>query len=287
MKCAICFSGLTRSVECCMPSILENFILPLNADVFIHTWDINQVSTDIRFNTFPAFSTVTRDEFFEDFKKKCPSKFILEVEKYSNGWNFKNQTSEGNSVPMFYSIYKANELKQKEEDISGERYDLVVRMRFDCLYENGLSTEEVETVVGDSDVIYVRANRTYKSTYGQQSRNNFILENTTEPYVSDMFAFGNSENMDIYSSTYLHLNVIMENISGAKARKCAETYLGYNLFNNDIDVKIASNKFSFSGYYGESGKVSYSVLGPIDWEGRQLIFESDYEEGRKLHGIVV
>ena len=41
IKIAICFSGLTRSLSRLVNQYLEMLIKPYNADVFLHTWDID------------------------------------------------------------------------------------------------------------------------------------------------------------------------------------------------------------------------------------------------------
>ena len=41
MKIAICLSGLSRCALLTFESLISNIAIPLNADIFIHTWDID------------------------------------------------------------------------------------------------------------------------------------------------------------------------------------------------------------------------------------------------------
>ena len=40
MKVAVCLSGLTRGVKFTLKDIIKHLVEPYNADLFVHTWDI-------------------------------------------------------------------------------------------------------------------------------------------------------------------------------------------------------------------------------------------------------
>ena len=127
MKIAVCFSGLSKCYEHAVESVKQVFFDKCECDLFAHTWDTPNI---IRYNT-------SKDHFFAKTFKD------YEIEQFDTnaGWNILTQEQQTdmpkpckNVVPMFYSIYKANCLKNKIEKQNNVKYDVVVRSRFDSLY---------------------------------------------------------------------------------------------------------------------------------------------------------
>jgi|TARA_R100000081_G_C4820523_1_gene179488 hypothetical protein len=121
MKVALCLQGLSigsndkgNSVDshACMDLIYKNIIEPNNADVFIHTWNTNESSTQNLTKTYK------------------PKKAIFEKQKMFDSTNSKYHSTKS----RWYSQMKSIELKKQYEQECGFIYDFVMISRFDCLY---------------------------------------------------------------------------------------------------------------------------------------------------------
>ena len=269
MRIALCLSGLTRSIEYTINSIFEQFIDKFQCDVFIHTWDINNVSNDERFKNPPILSTQSKQDFFENVKNRCPNYFKIMVENINSDWNYLNYKHIKNIVPMYYGIFKSNQLKTQYEKNNKMTYDLVIRSRLDSWYENSIDKSEINSILKNKSKLFFTVNRVYKEMYNQESRNNFLLEGTDNYFVPDNFAFGSSDVMDIYSDVYPNIGTIQKKIKSDFSENVPECYLGSWLFSNKVQLERSSCRYR----------------GPISWENNQIIFETDYEEGRKLYGV--
>lgn len=179
MKIAVCLSGIDRCFNETSDYLLENLVKPLNADVFIHTWDSDSI-----IDRFPK--NPNNEKLYAKIAKK------YQIENFNSDWNFLKATKRGNIVPMYYSIYKSFCLVP-------ENYDVVIRSRFDSLYTNKFLLPKLFP-----NNVYVRINGWNKNSY--TPRNNFILENSNLPFVADNFAIGDFSSMKEYSSVYLGLN---------------------------------------------------------------------------------
>lgn len=236
MKIAVCLSGIDRCFQVILNELLKNIVIPLNADIFLHTWDSNSIKD--RF--------IKNSNNYDLYEKYC-KKFI--VEDFNSNWNFLNVNSGKNITPMFYSIYKSFLLID-------DNYDVVIRNRMDSLHVNKLQIPKLK-----NNHVYVGLNATNKSNH--TSRNNFILENTGDPFVADNFALGDMESMKIYSNTYLSLNLY-------KKSDIPECKLANNLIANSI---------SYDWITGE-GLYNYMTL--IDRNNEEFVFESYYADRKIL-----
>jgi hypothetical protein len=194
MKVAVCFSGHLRNFN----NLLNNFkdkILTLKdhqIDLFFSIWDIYE----------PEYSWANQNQTksnlvnLEDILKLNPIK--VEVENFNqiknefllkNFTNFKpinNKTIKDgimHSTPMFYKIYKSNELKKEHERVNNFKYDIVIRYRSNLL------------INGNVD-LNINANTLYN-------------KRENDGNLDDIFAYGDSETMDKYSNLYLNLSSIL------------------------------------------------------------------------------
>jgi hypothetical protein len=195
MKVAICFSGHLRNFN----NLLNNFkdkILSLKdqhqIDLFFSIWDLyepqyswtNQnetVSNLINIEDISILNPIKIEvENFNEIKDNFLLKNFTNTDR-SNQWTSKNGIL--HSTPMFYKIYKANELKKNYERINNFKYDIVVR------YRSNLSISQKINLDIDSNTLY---NKEQVGTL-----------------LDDRFAYGDSETMDKYSDLYLNLSLIL------------------------------------------------------------------------------
>ena len=195
MKVAICFSGHLRNFS----NLLDNFkdkILALKdhhqIDLFFSVWDIYE----------PEYSWANQNKTtsnlinVEDILKLNPIK--VEVENFNQikeQFLLKNFTSLNNSndkiikddilhsTPMFYKIYKSNELKKDHERINNFKYDTVIRYRSNLLINGNID-------------LNINANTLYN-------------KRENDGNLDDIFAYGDSKTMDKYSNLYSNLSSIL------------------------------------------------------------------------------
>ena len=165
-------SGQPRSYRKAYHFIKNNLLDRYDVDVFAHAWRPDGanlgVYVDIQ-NLYKPSSFITEEKLPEDINSD------LTVPNASHPANF--------CTSMFYSIYRANDFRIKREAILNKKYDFVIRCRYDLALNKKIVFEELE-----KGKIYVS-----KDTDGPN------------PLLNDQFAIGDSESMNIYSSTFLFL----------------------------------------------------------------------------------
>ena len=163
---------------------------------------------------------------------------------------------------MFYSIFKANSLKKLNEDNNNFKYDLVIRSRFDTLYEEPIPTDEILDVLNDNSKIYVRHNTIDRG--GNSSRTEFYLEDSgrLSHFVADNFSFGSSKALDVYSSIYE--NIEKEASLGISTPECL---LGRQLVSKEISPLWSSIQFKSL----------------VAWDLNGATFEKSYQDTIRVH----
>lgn len=242
-KVAVCFSGLYRNHFESIKSIKDNIIDPLNADVFIHTWDeksvwngtggtptvmrlfgsaVNDiVPNEIKnienlYKYLPSTFNKIKDPVFERWNGNeikeilNPKSILLENQKdfeesLTNKENFKRARGSLNQLKMFYSIKKSFDLALESDD-----YDCIIRIRPDLLIKNKLSISDIENL--ENNIIY-----TGVTDVGLQDVE-FILTSSMaynfSNFVNKMFSYNvlsPYEDFPLYCSHTLLLAWMLEN----------------------------------------------------------------------------
>ncbi|MGJ7475825.1 hypothetical protein ACSFEV_18945 [Pseudomonas fulva] len=183
-KVAVCISGMYRCGNVAIDSICENIVNPLDADVFLHSWEVMQEWPGLGGAGDEWIMRTFRREIFEKcpeqlkskaaFKSLFPRTFnkldtpqttgfstdrlpkqlkltrhLIENEgQVSNaaGIPIDKLSSRGstNQAKMFYGIYKSHELVVEHEKANGFRYDYIVRCRPDVALRNKLSIDVLD-----------------------------------------------------------------------------------------------------------------------------------------------
>lgn len=205
MKTAICFSGHMRSYKKTLSYIKNQLLDPIQPDVFIHTWKDN--TTD--------WSDIIKQYNQKSIYIEDPIKFI---DNYPNK-HFTSQHIKSNLgvIAMYYKIYKCNQLKIEQEKINDQKYDCVIRIRPDGILNNKFNIETNYS------------NNIYLTTMGPE-----------KTWVDDTFAHSTSENMDLYSNVYLHLDEFYNKEQSLHP----ETILRLCLEKYNLNAKLNENKFA-------------------------------------------
>ena len=131
------------------------------------------------------------------------------------------------SVPMLYSIYRSNDLKNKHELETKTQYDVVIRSRMDSFYREKIPKNEIAAIIDDKEqsLLFVRFNGINRGA--NSTRQDFHLDGNL--FVADNFAFGSSHVMNIYSGVYLMLSGLSQIVPAG-----SEFYLGKHISNHSI-----------------------------------------------------
>tara|TARA_Y100000310_G_scaffold312338_1_gene359533 strand:- start:3585 stop:4412 length:828 start_codon:yes stop_codon:yes gene_type:complete len=222
MKVALNLSGLTRCLSYSWLFIDKYIRQPLNADVFLHTWDCDHGGSKVSetFNAPSIFPETTKQDYIA--REIVPAQAVVEsynafaealhrtgsvpIHRQKEDAVLWRSSPENNSLPdldfvlptlskwtvhssfpMFYGIQQANLLRQKHERENDIQYDLVIRSRLDCFFEKEIPKAEIELAL-EYDTLFVAVNC---------SKENYIHANTT-----DAFAFSTPKTMDVYCDTF-------------------------------------------------------------------------------------
>jgi hypothetical protein len=165
-KTAICISGLVRTGVKAYP-VFERFFSSLgDYDVFIHTWSMPEQQRNTLQDLYAPVS------YFEEDQKDTSSTKI-KIGPFSN---------------MLYSIMMANELKKRYELEHNFRYDLVIKTRFDLIYEEHSRFPKAPILP-----------RTIYSAGGNVGIN---ITDYEQHGISDLIFWGDSAAMDIATNVW-------------------------------------------------------------------------------------
>jgi hypothetical protein len=232
MKVALCLSGQPRGLKESFYSIKEKVIDINNCDVFAHVW----IDESVRGKPFrkdvltDIFCEDTENFILENYK---PKKYTFEAQKYfekeyrdSHRFSCYNPITNPrpsfNIQSMFYSILKSNELKSTFENENNFKYDCVIRCRFDYTF-----SENFEISLNDLEYLHTKSD----------CKHTFYA-------INDHIAYSNSENMNVYSNVFNHL----QNYYALGIEFNPEVLLGYHITKSKIKVKksIKDNASSIS-----------------------------------------
>lgn len=239
MRIAICFSGhlrhfFTRSLNNLMDKI-QNFKNTDNeVDLFFSIWDtydpynswsnIEVESNKIDINQLENINPTSYEiEVYDDIKHKfLLREFNSTIQPENNQLIFNGIL---HSTPMYYKIMKANSLKTNYEISNNFKYDITIRYRSNIDFEKDLDFSHVK-----SNTIYNRA-----CGYNCYDNNNCMCD--------DIFAYGESTVMDLYSNVYNNLSLIYEKYGSTGPERILYDWL---IRENNICIEIDPIGFIFT-----------------------------------------
>jgi hypothetical protein len=237
MKIALEISGQPRGLPICLKFIKSALIDP-NADgneldIFIHAWH-NEADVGKSYSSAQPSQNDGRTGRVKantatilcDTLK--PKKFLIEPQKeFPHLRNLKSEPSANQELlgSNFYSVYMANELKKQYEQENSFKYDIVIRTRYDLFYESKIKTMDYADYL---DKIVVM----------EEFQNHQDWKNNPDQPMVDIFALGNSKNMDIFSSVYPNMESLNEIINP----RFGENYLGRHVRSNN-ELKLHKAPF--------------------------------------------
>jgi hypothetical protein len=237
MKVAVCVSGQPRNYEQGYHELKKWFLDKYDCDVYLHTWkDVNSTmggghkfSTPIEYQ-FTENDYTQISELYNPVKShfQLPIPFDTTEIKGHLGYKLHNILS------GYYSVYACNKLLQD----SGNKYDYVIRTRFDLSFTDYISPECLFL----KDITQLELNGVnvfqYPIVNGYTTR---ISE------VDDLFVVGSMDIINSYSNcfSYMLKYIYMDEeypkwletvVSGNPDKLCPESLLKYHLIQNDVKI---------------------------------------------------
>lgn len=239
MKVALCLSGHFRTYNLCKESLFKNIINPFNPDVFIHTWDnLGFGRNGTKVNNAEKWTKNDSDiikqnsnlglSILEFYRNSPPIEKIYEdlnpksvvIEKYEDveeeikniALSVKNKYEYDypvNTVSLWRKRFLCCELKKEFE--KNFTYDIVIVTRPDIRY-NSVSLELTNKI-----------HTPYAHSYG---------------VCSDIFAYSNSQNMDIYSSIFNHISEYNEKNVSFNPHNLLKEHLNLQKLNFILDYNL-------------------------------------------------
>tara|TARA_Y100001963_G_C6713000_1_gene415193 strand:+ start:415 stop:1158 length:744 start_codon:yes stop_codon:yes gene_type:complete len=247
MKIALCISGQPRFYKKGYKDLKKYYLDKYNIDVFIHTWKDNIYKGTPFFEGDDKNKIYKYNEnMYSDLVKLYkPESFLID-----NQIQFVSQDTTGtmwrqsiqNSLSMWYSIYKVNELKLNYEKINNFKYDYVIRTRTDLQFD--LVLNDIESYDKKTITLHKWKTSHPQVTYGYK----------------DCFAIGGSDVMNIYSSLYHYIPFYLQNDKDYKNsinnedHLRNEYFLKWHLSKNKINVNeidTGTDKIGFKFYREE------------------------------------
>lgn len=212
MRVALCFSGLPRFLNQTYIYWHRSIVSKYQTDVFVHTWldPFDQVKNSVvKQQVFGLFSP--RMAQFE-----MPE--IFDVSSYQERL-WPHRITPQAQFSQFLGIKRAQQLRQKTETAFGFQYDIVVRARFDWYLEQ-IDFEQ-------NPCVNVARTPTLDG-------HRFRYDQTPLVGISDQFAYGSSENMNIYSTIVDNIPNLYHN---HQVDFCGELFLRAHLHENHMCIK--------------------------------------------------
>lgn len=207
-RVAVCISGQPSAAKETFHMIMNNIILPNNADVFIHmNYDPNVLymekshSDNGRCNLESGIDKWVIDNYKpvrylvekpRDFKNQILGMSEKRMECYRKmnahkQWNDEEikKYAFKQLLSMYYSIYKANELKEMYMLDTDIHYDYVFRLRFDITPREVICAQDY-----DPNFIY------------------YLDIGQPDNLISDWLNFGSNAVMNVYASIFLNMEYL-------------------------------------------------------------------------------
>jgi len=177
MKIALCLTGQPRCYVQGFSYISKNLLSQYDVDVFIHTWYNPEVNYEELLDLYLPKSYTIDDPLTRQFANKYTRISNPRFPAY-------------NTLSSFFSVFNSIFLKKKYELSNGIRYDAVVRCRFDMALN---FVPDFNTM--EPDILYVPDD----------------LMSIGNELISDHFAYGDTDVMDKYSTTFINSDSLYNN----------------------------------------------------------------------------
>lgn len=200
MRVGLCFSGHVRNFDKCYDNIYHNLITPLmvagfQVDLFGCFWDcIGHRSTGWSGTDTVLMNFIHGIQWRSLTFKSFDREYFTE-KYYSNQWTTRPHLScketSGDAVSMWYMAYNCFKMLQEYSTLYNFKYDIVVRLRPDLLFDEVININEVRDAI-DNNILYIPR---WRGKYYEVSHG-----------ITDYFAFSTYSIMSLYYNIYPNID---------------------------------------------------------------------------------
>jgi hypothetical protein len=210
MKVAVCFSGLPRFIQECAPYWRNCLLQPYDCDVFVYVWR-QSASED-------AQTAHLVQQLY------APVRYHTDVVPHFDVTGFTERVWPHRVTPQaqfsqFEGIRRAQLLRQTQEHVRACKYDVVVRARFDWY----LAQVDLEI----NPCVNVARTPTLDG-------HRFTYDDVPLVGISDQFAYGSSNTMDVYATIVENMKSLYE-LHGVDF--CGELFLRAHLHEHHVCIR--------------------------------------------------
>jgi hypothetical protein len=210
MKVAVCFSGLPRFIQECAPYWRNCLLEPYDCDVFVHTWRQGPAQD--------CHTTQLITHMYQPVRYQMEAAPQFDVTSYTTRiWP--HRVTPQAQFSQFEGIRRAQLLRQMQEQVRGARYDVVIRARFDW-YLKAIKLEQ-------NPCVNVARTPTLDG-------HTFTYDDVPLVGISDQFAYGTSEVMDVYATTVENMPYLYH---AHGVDFCGELFLRAHLHEHHMCIK--------------------------------------------------
>jgi len=202
MKVAILLYGHMRTYKETIQNNLDYLIKPLNADVFIHTWNDRDMSYGgISFKEENLEETAIKlynpkKIIVENYDDVYINELIYKIEKYKNKV-FGKRARPDRIVSM---LYKVNQVFNMVDNIF--EYDIIIKSRPDLFFDRKIELSDFNidniNIPKERDIIPPKA-----------YSNGFLCGYLDNGFISDIFAIAKPQYLKRYMTVYDNLDNLM------------------------------------------------------------------------------
>lgn len=215
MKIALLISGHIRQ------NYIKNSLsklIPYDFDVFVHSWDNlgikgSETNLNDKLNYERVESEILSLPNIKKFKIENNADYINSLENNVTYFNY--SSPENFIVSQLYSINQTYKIFEEYSINNNIKYDVVIRCRFDCEFNEFSLSNSVVEVLNSNKIIFVsnrdcgHSHPDSMSTTCQVCETMFYTHNLKKVHnfphsnvICDIFAFGSVNSMKDYCSLY-------------------------------------------------------------------------------------
>jgi hypothetical protein len=222
MNIAVLFTGQIRINHDVVENIkfLFSELNDVNVDFFCSTWhesNIDYKSIETLFN-FKIFDVETYNQYTTQFVENYDkfSEFCIIYKNNDPDYISRSEHDWMNgvwkNVPIvFYKFNRSIKLIEKYQELNNIKYDLIVRVRWDIIFDNKLSLEHINEVVYNNKLaVYTHSISEYTNVYEKMNivwpelynTENLGYHKYVDGWVDETVYYGNPFVMKLFSNIY-------------------------------------------------------------------------------------
>jgi hypothetical protein len=230
MKIAVCLSGQPRFAKEGVQNITKNLLEPNGiSDIFIHAWKAERfASAQPHYENRWGWQPGTEEILLSLKPKQLLIQEDYDFKQFADLANLPTAI-QTKLASMFYSSFRANQLKQEHEELCGKKYDLIIKTRLDINYHKPVVLSELDLDLSGLNVSQMHQQIRIDDSYPISNGGNYSS-------MSDTWIAGSSKSLDGMMETLYRMFAVIH--SHIKPFQYGECYLGYARHINLLPIKM-------------------------------------------------